>query len=166
MTRKKPGVGAPFQGRWRIVSMELWAKEDIDLVEPGFIEFDAAKGELCFIAVRAWLDVRYDVRERQPLAEFSWEGVDQGINGAGGAGSLSKSLGGSPAVSSSTRAMNQASSASLGEAGHPVAGHGGHRCSLPGSDDMRRRIGRDRRGRVPAGRCGSLAIVSLVEDRP
>ena len=53
MTRKKPGVGDPFQGRWRIVSMELWAKEDIDLVEPGFIEFDAAKGEMCFIAVRA-----------------------------------------------------------------------------------------------------------------
>ena len=78
MARKKPGMGAPFQGRWRIVSMELWAKEDIDLVEPGFIEFDAAKGEMCFIAVRAWLDVRYDIRERQPLAEFSWEGVDEG----------------------------------------------------------------------------------------
>ena len=41
---------------------------------------------MCFIAVRAWLDVRYDVRERQPLAEFSWEGVDEGATLRAGLG--------------------------------------------------------------------------------
>jgi hypothetical protein len=31
-----------------------------------------------FIAVTAWLDIRYDARTEAPIAEFSWEGVDEG----------------------------------------------------------------------------------------
>ena len=27
-------------GRWPIVEMDLWAQEDVDLVAPGFIEFE------------------------------------------------------------------------------------------------------------------------------
>ena len=36
-----------------------------------------------FIAVRAWLDVRYDTRDKVPVAEFSWEGVDEGDQRSG-----------------------------------------------------------------------------------
>ena len=31
-----------------------------------------------FIAVQAWLDVRYGTRDDGPIAEFTWEGVDEG----------------------------------------------------------------------------------------
>ncbi len=31
----------PPVGRWRIVEMDLWAQEDVDLVTPGFIELKA-----------------------------------------------------------------------------------------------------------------------------
>ena len=39
-------------GRWRITEMDNWDQEAVDLVEPGFIEFDEdGLGELGFIAV-------------------------------------------------------------------------------------------------------------------
>ena len=39
-------------GRWRIVEMEAWDRDAIDLVEPGFIEFsDEGTGQFGFIAV-------------------------------------------------------------------------------------------------------------------
>jgi hypothetical protein len=40
-------------GRWRIVAMELWDTDAIDLVAPGFIEFDSDRtGRFGFIAVQ------------------------------------------------------------------------------------------------------------------
>jgi len=64
-------------GRWRIVEMELWDREAMDLVEPAMIEFarDDA-GSFHFIAVQAGLD--YRVSEQDPeRVEFSWEGFDE-----------------------------------------------------------------------------------------
>ena len=29
----------PLTGRWRIMEMDMWDRDSIDLVEPGFIEF-------------------------------------------------------------------------------------------------------------------------------
>lgn len=79
MKRKKSTDLAPtFKGRWRIAAMDLWDKDAIDLVEPGFIAFNGEQGEMRFIAVQAWLDVRYATRDGAPVAEFSWEGVDEG----------------------------------------------------------------------------------------
>jgi hypothetical protein len=38
-------------GRWRITEMDNWDQGTVDLVEPGFIEFDEdGLGELGFIA--------------------------------------------------------------------------------------------------------------------
>lgn len=66
-------------GRWRIVEMELWDVEAIDLVGPGFIEFGSSgQGEFRFIVVHGFLDVRYDDSGDAPRAEFSWEGDDEG----------------------------------------------------------------------------------------
>ncbi|HEY6793287.1 MAG TPA: hypothetical protein VI248_01250 [Kineosporiaceae bacterium] len=66
-------------GRWRIVAMELWDADAIDLVGPGFIEFDRGRsGRLAFIAVEAELDCRGGVRDGRACVEFTWEGSDEG----------------------------------------------------------------------------------------
>src|SRR5213594_4166204 len=69
----------PFVGRWRITAMELWGREDLDLVGPAFIEFDRhGMGEFQFIAVQGGLDCRFTERGGMPTVEFSWEGQDNG----------------------------------------------------------------------------------------
>lgn len=78
MARKAERLAQPFQGRWRITAMDLWDKAAINLVEPGFVQVDGAEGEMRFIVVVAWLDIRYGLRDGEPIAEFSWEGVDEG----------------------------------------------------------------------------------------
>lgn len=70
---------ADFAGRWRIVSMELWDTDAIDLVEPGSIEFDRdGTGRFGFIAVNGWMDCRETTRDGRPCVEFTWEGSDEG----------------------------------------------------------------------------------------
>lgn len=69
----------PLTGRWRIVEMDMWDRDAIDLVGPGFIEFaDGGAGQFGFIAVRGWMDCRTTERDGRPLVEFSWEGEDEG----------------------------------------------------------------------------------------
>jgi hypothetical protein len=64
-------------GRWRIVAMELWDADAIDLVGPGFIEFDRHRlGRFGFIAVEGQLDCREVIRDGHPGIEFTWEGSD------------------------------------------------------------------------------------------
>jgi hypothetical protein len=71
-------------GRWRIVEMDLWNQEDVDLVAPGFIEFDSSHaGRLGFIAVEGCVDWRATRRDGRPGAEFSWEGFDEGDPASG-----------------------------------------------------------------------------------
>ena len=76
--RQAAALAVPFQGRWRIAEMDLWDNEAIDLLGPAFLERNGEQGEMRFIAVTASLDVRYDTRSGDPVAEFSWEGVDEG----------------------------------------------------------------------------------------
>lgn len=73
-------------GRWRIVEMDLWDRDAIDLIEPGFIEFTRNRtGEFGFIAVRGSMDCRTTERNGRPLVEFSWIGDDEGdeVSGRG-----------------------------------------------------------------------------------
>ena len=81
--KKSSSSASAFKGRWQIKEMDLWDKDAIDLVEPGFIAFNGEEGEMRFIAVHAWLDVRYGARDGVPIAEFSWEGVDEGDQRSG-----------------------------------------------------------------------------------
>jgi hypothetical protein len=74
---------APFQGRWRIVEMDLWDGAALDLVEPAFLEIESQEGRMRFVAVTACLDIRYEARAGGPVAEFSWEGVDSGDQRSG-----------------------------------------------------------------------------------
>jgi hypothetical protein len=84
MARRKPAaLAAPFQGRWRIAEMDLWDNEATDLLGPAFVEINGEQGDMRFIAVTASLDVRYDARNGGPIAEFSWEGVDEGESSCG-----------------------------------------------------------------------------------
>jgi hypothetical protein len=70
---------ADFAGRWRIASMELWDTDAIDLVQPGFIEFDRdGTGRFGFIIVDGWMDCRETTRDGRPCVEFTWEGSDEG----------------------------------------------------------------------------------------
>ncbi len=65
-------------GRWRITEMDMWGREAIDLVQPGFIEFTGdGFGSMGFIAVEGELDCRDVARDGRPGVEFSWEGHDE-----------------------------------------------------------------------------------------
>jgi hypothetical protein len=71
-------------GRWRIVEMELWDRDDLELVGLAFIEFDEdLTGRFAFIAVEGEMDCRDAPRDGRPGVEFSWEGNDEGDPVAG-----------------------------------------------------------------------------------
>lgn len=68
----------PFLGTWRIVEMEQWDPDYIDLVVPGFITFTRDRlGEFQFGTVQGCLDYRIEKRGERPRAEFSWEGASE-----------------------------------------------------------------------------------------
>lgn len=83
--RDMPLVVVPQErGRWRITEMDNWDQEAVDLVKPGFIEFDEdGLGELGFIVVSGELDCRDADREGRPGVEFSWQGSDEGDDVSG-----------------------------------------------------------------------------------
>ena len=73
----------PLLGKWRIVEMELWDSDFLDLVEPAYIRFDArGRGEFVFGAVYGSLHCRYG----PDSVRFTWEGSDE-MDPAFGAGS-------------------------------------------------------------------------------
>ncbi len=79
--RRKP---ASITGRWRIVEMDLWDRDSIDLLGPAFIEFGRDRaGEFRFIAVEGNLDARAIETEGCPGVEFSWTGADEGDAASG-----------------------------------------------------------------------------------
>lgn len=77
---RRPAFAKAFIGRWRIVEMDQWDNDYLDLVEPAFISFGAEDGAFAFGAVKGSLDVRYGTRAGTACVEFSWDGrndVDQ-----------------------------------------------------------------------------------------
>jgi hypothetical protein len=72
-------------GRWRIIEMDLWDRDALDLVAPAFIEFSADHtGEFGFIVITGGIDWRKAGTGRSGV-EFSWEGTDEGdqVSGRG-----------------------------------------------------------------------------------
>ncbi len=62
-------------GKWRLIEMEQWDQEFIDLVEPGFISFQkGGRGEMRFGAVSLELD--WECNEAGK-AEFTFTGFDE-----------------------------------------------------------------------------------------
>ncbi len=71
-------------GSWRIVEMQLWDPDAMDLVGPAFIELNAdGTGHFRFVAVEGFLDCRYGEGGDYPKLEFSWEGNDEGDYASG-----------------------------------------------------------------------------------
>jgi len=75
---KVPAFARAFAGRWRIVEMDVWDNDFLDLVEEAHLTFTgAADGEIAFGALKGFLDTRYGARDGAACAEFSWEGHDE-----------------------------------------------------------------------------------------
>lgn len=71
-------LSAAFIGRWRIVEMDKWDDEFLDLVETAHITFEPdGGGEIAFGALKGFLDVRFGTRDDAACAEFSWQGYDE-----------------------------------------------------------------------------------------
>jgi hypothetical protein len=73
---KVPGFAKAFAGHWRIVEMDNWESDFLDLVEEAHLTFDGkSDGEIAFGALKGFLDVRYGARDGSACAEFSWRGM-------------------------------------------------------------------------------------------
>lgn len=81
---RTPALARAFAGRWRIVEMDVWDNDFLDLVEPAHLTFEGeAGGEIAFGALKGFLDVRYGARDGAACAEFSWEGYDDNDTACG-----------------------------------------------------------------------------------
>jgi len=57
---KAPGFAKAFAGRWRIVEMDNWDRDFVNLVEEAHLSFEGKSGgEIAFGALKGSLDVRY-----------------------------------------------------------------------------------------------------------
>lgn len=75
---------ASFPGYWRIVEMEQWDMDYIDMESPGHITFKKdGTGQVHFGCVDAGLDWSFDSRNGR--AEFTFSGFDEGdeVSGRG-----------------------------------------------------------------------------------
>ena len=113
--QKLSALAAPFQGKWRTAEMDVWDNEVIDLLGPAFIAFKGQEGEMRFIALTAWLDVRYDARNGGPVAESPGKATMKATNARAAAGLRWEPPDASSATSTSTAATIQPSSANRGE---------------------------------------------------
>ncbi|MGH7263386.1 MAG: hypothetical protein ACREMB_00835 [Candidatus Rokuibacteriota bacterium] len=72
-----------ISGKWRIMKMDLWDREAIDLLGPAFIELEGAGGQFRFMAVDGWLDCRHGQRNGRSSVDFTWDGNDEGDPASG-----------------------------------------------------------------------------------
>ncbi|HSP24066.1 MAG TPA: hypothetical protein VLQ65_02730 [Saliniramus sp.] len=83
---RRPAFARAFAGRWRIVEMDTWPDDVLDVGGEAHIVFTGGNdGEIAFVAVEGFLDVRYGARDGIATAEFTFEGFDEGdpVSGRG-----------------------------------------------------------------------------------
>ena len=74
---KVPAFAKAFAGRRRIVEMDTWDNDVLDLVEERTSPSrERSGGKIVFGALQGFLDVRYGSRDGSACAEFSWQGHD------------------------------------------------------------------------------------------
>jgi len=67
-----------FIGAWRIVEMEAWDQEYVDMEVPGHFTFEKdGLGNFHFGAVEGEMDCRIAPFDGRDRIEFSWEGQDE-----------------------------------------------------------------------------------------
>lgn len=63
-----------MKGKWRIMSMGMWDKDHLDMIEPAYISFDDQdKGTLVFGCISATLACSLTTTD----ADFDFEGQDE-----------------------------------------------------------------------------------------
>jgi hypothetical protein len=77
-----------FLGYWKITEMPLWDQDYVNLVVPGFIEFDEADGEhmtggFQFGTVSGGLHAQLRQVGDESFIEWSWEGPNDNDPGCG-----------------------------------------------------------------------------------
>ena len=74
----------PYLGKWRIVEMELWDQEFIDMETDGYFHFEKDEmGKCQFGLVQGQIDYRIEKIDGIERAEFSWEGQDENDDATG-----------------------------------------------------------------------------------
>ena len=69
---------AKYIGKWRIIEMELWDQDYIDMIKPGYFSFDKDElGHFQFGAVEGQIDYRVEEIGKLERMDFSWEGQDE-----------------------------------------------------------------------------------------
>ena len=67
----------PYSGKWRIIEMEMWDQDFVDLETEGYFTFDKDDlGRFQFGAVQGQIDYRVEKIGESERLEFSWEGND------------------------------------------------------------------------------------------
>ena len=75
---KKSNPASPFEGRWRITSMEMWDQDFIDADVEGFFDFGPdGLGSFQFGYVSGDIDYRDSIRDGEPAIEGAWDGHDE-----------------------------------------------------------------------------------------
>jgi hypothetical protein len=63
-----------LSGKWRIVEMEMWDRDFLDMLEPAYIVFDGkGSGKFLFGCVIAG----FDCDDAPESADFTWSGHDE-----------------------------------------------------------------------------------------
>ena len=110
---KVPAFSRAFAGPWRIVEMDTWGNDVLDLGEEAHLTFEGrSQGEIAFVALKGFLDVRYGARDGNACAEFSCRDMMKTTKPAAAAGLCSEPRADLSARSSSITLTSQASSAS------------------------------------------------------
>ena len=69
---------AKYIGKWRIIEMEMWDQDHVDLIIPGYFSFDKNDlGYFQFGVVEGQIDYRIEKIGDVERLEFSWEGADE-----------------------------------------------------------------------------------------
>ena len=99
-------------GKWRIIEMELWDKDFLDMMEPAYIAFDGkAGGEFAFGCVTGGLHCR----KAPDGVEFTWEGNNEMDKASGDGGPNFKRMDRLPEKSASITVTIQPSRLADGE---------------------------------------------------
>lgn len=68
----------PFSGKWRIVEMEVWGQDYVDMEVPGYIRIGSdGTGQFQFGLVSGDIDGRVEQCSNTPRFEFSWSGQEE-----------------------------------------------------------------------------------------
>ena len=74
----------PYLGKWRIIEMEMWDQEYIDMETEGHFLFGKDNlGSFHFGLVKGLIDYRLDKIGEFERVEFSWEGQDENDDALG-----------------------------------------------------------------------------------